>query len=471
MKLRFHPRTACALIVPCLTGCAGPAPYDWGDVLYQRIVDHPDAPPTVRDAEALDADTSTTAAAYRDVSFITNGSLTAEDAVRIAIRNHPEMRRLAYLVGAASARESQAQLPPNPSFAFVGEALGSRAGRGGETAYLLEQEFVTAGKRKKAGAVAESDRIEAQAEFLAMEFEIATQVRLRFVHAVAADRRRALQRELVDLSNELLSAAQARMEAGAATESERLRAEVVAEQAAIDLATAEASCEAARAALAAAIGIDHPIEGPLGDDLEHRPELPDRAEVVEVTLHRNQRIDQAKNAIERAQRAHELAKANATPNVVVAIGPRYSDPESETTLDVGASIAIPAFDRNQGEIAATLAERISAGAALGSVKLELIKAVSAAWGSYATARATIDAYERSLLPKSERTLALTREAYEAGKTDYLRLLDAQQSYVRSQSAFVDALEAAHEAAAILDGLMQRDTPWRDSLTNEEDHNS
>ncbi|MCA9307398.1 MAG: TolC family protein, partial [Phycisphaerales bacterium] len=64
-------------------------------------------------------------------------------------------------------------------------------------------------------------------------------------------------------------------------------------------------------------------------------------------------------------------------------------------------------------------------------------------------------------PKAERTLDLTRQAYERGKADYLRLLDAQQVVVESRIAYVDALQRLQEAAALLRELTQHNAPWRE----------
>lgn len=449
---------ACVALLPSLCGCAGPSPYEWSDPLYQYAVDRR----SNDDASTGNADPAAPTESRLVISQAYGEQLTIDDAIRLAMMNHPELARIGHQVSAASAREVQAGLHPNPSFVFDAEALGSEAGPGGETAYLLEQEFLTAGKRKKTAAVAEADRIRAQTVFRATEFAIATAVRRQFTRAVAAQRRHELLTQLAELSRTLETVANARVEAGDAAEPDRLRAEVVAEQAAIDQAAAASAAIAAQLALAAAIGDSGAERFDLKDDLDSRPAIPERRAIVELAIERNQRIDLAELGIERAERAHDLAKANATPNVVAAIGPRYSDPENETTLDVGASIELPIFDRNQGEIAATLADRLSASAALGAVKLSLISAVSDAWSAYASAQSTISIYEQSLLPKAERTLTLTREAYEAGKADYLRLLDAQQSYIRSQVAYVDALEALHLAVATLEGLMQRDAPWRQS---------
>jgi len=393
--------------------------------------------------------------------------LTLDEAVRFAVLNHPDLVRSASAVRAAGGRELQAGLYPNPAFNIDAEALGTEAGEGGETAFIVEQELVTAGKRRKAQAVAEADRLIRQAAFRGTEFEVATQVRRAFANASAAAERRAAQRALLDLATELLDAAEAQVEAGAVTEPDRLRAEVVREQAAIDLRTAENDAEAAKEALAVSLGLDGALEAALHHDLSTLPELPPREDAVKLVLAQNSDIEQARLAIERAGRAHKLAQAQAIPNVTVAAGPRYSDPDNETTLDVGLSIELPLFDRNQGEIAATLADRIGTGAQLGSVRLSLIEAVSEAWSAYESARHTVETYGSSLLPKAERTLDLTREAYRAGKIDYLRLLDAQQTLVRSRVVYIDALASLHEAAAILEGLMQRSAPWRDAINPED----
>jgi cobalt-zinc-cadmium efflux system outer membrane protein len=213
------------------------------------------------------------------------------------------------------------------------------------------------------------------------------------------------------------------------------------------------------------MGLDKPITLPLSSESRNLPELPDQDALLTAALEANGRIAVARLAIERAQRAHSLAKAQSIPNIVASIGPRYSDPDDETTLDVGLGVEIPLFDRNQGNIRAALADRLSSAAALREVQLELIAEVSNAYTAYQSARAAVTRYDEQLLPKAERTLDLTRQAYQRGKADYLRLLDAQQVVIESRIAYVDALQRLHEAAALLQELAQTEAPWRDSSTD------
>jgi cobalt-zinc-cadmium efflux system outer membrane protein len=460
MRQSIQRAAGLAALLVLTAGCAGSHLREWRDPLYLRHVATGD-----RQAESHDRITPRPAdpgSQGEPPAISPDAALRIDDAIRYAVMNHPALRRQAYGVRAAAWREIQSRLSPNPSFAVEAEALGSDAGRGGETAFLLEQELVTSGKLAKTGAVAEADRLLAQSSFQEAVFGVATRVRGAFVAAVASEQRLISERELLSLADELLTSADAQVEAGAATEPDRLRAEVVREQAAIGLYAAESSAAAARRNLAATLGIDGALEATLVGDLMALPALPSREETLARALEQNTRIERALLAIERARRAHELARAQSIPNLRATLGPRYSDPERETTIDFGLGIEVPLFDRNQGEIAATTADRLAAGASLGAVRLELIGAVSQAWSSYESALFAVESYRSSLIPKAERTLDLTRQAYRAGKTDYLRLLDAQQTYVRSRIAYVDALEALHQAAAVLEGLMQSSLPWRDA---------
>jgi outer membrane protein, heavy metal efflux system len=208
------------------------------------------------------------------------------------------------------------------------------------------------------------------------------------------------------------------------------------------------------------MGLKAPVLLPLTTKVDGVPQFADLESFVASVLDANSRIEVARISVERARRAHELARAQVMPNLVASIGPRYSDIDNETTVDLGLGMRVPLFDRNQGNIRSALAERLSAGAELRAVQLELLSEVSQAWAAYDAARLATTRYREQLLPKAERTLDMTRQMYVRGKTGYLRLLDAQQVVIESRIAYVDSLERLQEAAALLRELAQTDTPWR-----------
>jgi cobalt-zinc-cadmium efflux system outer membrane protein len=445
-----------------VAGCAAPLDQSWNDPVYSdtrvRYL-QADEFTALRPDRSEEAEPSRTA-------LDSLAQLSVGDAIRVAIAHAPSLRRAGYQVDIAAGRVTQAGLYPNPSFAFDAEAIGSEVGSGGETIYRIEQEIVLGGKLSKARSVAESDRLAAQAEFVAAEFALASQVTRAYFAVVAARERLDNRQQLIELSDRLLEAATAQVQAGAATEPDQLRAEVVREQAQIELESARLDFDAAKRGLASSMGLDKPIDLPLSSDSRSLPDFPDREVILEATLSQNGRIELAQLAIERARRAHSLAKAQAIPNLVASIGPRYSDPDNETTLDFGLGVDIPLFDRNQGNIRAARADRLSSAAALREVQLALIAEVSTAYSAYQAAKVAVTRYDEQLLPKAERTLDLTQQAYQRGKADYLRLLDAQQVVIESRIAYVDALQRLHEAAALLRELAQTEAPWRDSSTDQ-----
>ena len=220
------------------------------------------------------------------------------------------------------------------------------------------------------------------------------------------------------------------------------------------------------------MGLDSPITVPIEGDLEAVAVLPERDEVLERVLLRNDHLEVARLGIERARHAHELAKAQAWPNLTAFAGPRCSDIDGESTMDVGVEMAIPLFDRNQGAIAEALAERLKAGTILGQTQLQLIQATSESWSVYDTARAAVTKYREVLLPMSRRTLDLTEQGYRSGKFDYLRLLDAQQLFVQTNIVYVDNLLRLQQAAALLEALMQAElNEFSTDITSVKDDNA
>ena len=221
------------------------------------------------------------------------------------------------------------------------------------------------------------------------------------------------------------------------------------------------------------LGLDEPIDIPMSTSIDELPDLPLYEDILSSTLSANSRVSLARVAIERARNEHQLAKANSRPDLFVSVGPRYSDIDNETTIDVGLSLEVPLFDRNQGAIDAALSERLTASAQLQSIQIELASEVSAAWSVYQSALSATNRYQNRVIPKAEQTLDLTRQAYQGGKADYLRLLDAHQIVIESRLAYLTTLEQLHSAAALLNQLSQSNASWRiarnDKQENAEDN--
>lgn len=449
-----------AIGVALMSGCAGPLDRRWDDPSYRSIQER------YSEHDRLASDGQCVVGAQPKLDLETLDALRLEDAIRIAIDHNPSLRVAGYRIDAASGRVVQAGLYPNPSLSFEAEGLGADDGSGGEQAYVIEQEIVLGGKLERARDVAESDRLAARAAFVAQEFVVAGRVTQAYYAGVLAQEVLTMREELSVLSTQLLDAARAKVQAGVATYPDQLRAEVAFEQSQIELDAARFEVVASKQRLASAIGIESQIVLALSSSIDRLPELPSREELMALTLKANSQVALARIAVIRAKQQHALVKSDAVPNLVASVGPRYSDIDDETTVDLGLSLEIPLFDRNQGEIRAALAERLAASAQLQGVQLDLLGEVGQAWSAYESAKSSADRYRMNLLPKAEQTLDLTQQAYQSGKVDFLRLLDAQQVVIEARIAYMTTLHTLQISAALLNEYTQIHTPWRDPRTDD-----
>lgn len=446
----FRPHFVCVCLLIVLSGCAAPLSNSWDDPLYARFMQ--DYSANESEVEALEQTQAKTQIQDSVLSHL--DTLNLEKAIAIGLMNHPRLRARAYDIRAAQGREQQARLGANPSIAVEFEGLGASEGSGGESAYVVSQEFITAGKLEKAGLVAQAARFQSQAEFSATKADFIANVKTAFYSVLAGEKRVEARQRLADVAGQLLASVNAQVVAGSAIEPDRLRANVASQQAGLELKNAEAELFVARRSLMVNLGLETPITLPLDGDLENFAVLPQRDEILQRVLTHNSNLEVARLGIERARRAHDLAKAQAWPNITAFAGPRFSDIDGQTTMDAGIEMAIPLIDHNQGAIAEALAQRLKAGTMLGQAKLDLIEVTSKAWSDYKTSRDATTQYREVLLPMSRRTLDLTEQGYKSGKFGYLRLLDAQQLFVQTNIVYVDNLLRLHKAAALLEALMQ-----------------
>jgi outer membrane protein, heavy metal efflux system len=106
------------------------------------------------------------------------------------------------------------------------------------------------------------------------------------------------------------------------------------------------------------------------------------------------------------------------------------------------SVPIPIFDRNQGEVARTLAARAQAeqqhAAVLGQVKTEVKDAYEALQTSDRVARD----YESGYLDIAQKSRDISEYSYRRGAASLLDFLDAERSYRATQLAYRQVI-AAH----------------------------
>jgi cobalt-zinc-cadmium efflux system outer membrane protein len=118
-----------------------------------------------------------------------------------------------------------------------------------------------------------------------------------------------------------------------------------------------------------------------------------------------------------------------------------------------ASVPLPVFDRNQGNIlearyqlAKTEAERRAAAVRVQTALAETHAALSAAYSEAVTLRDEV-------LPGAQQAFEAAREGYHQGKFQFLDVLDAQRTLFEARGQYLEALSAYHQAVAALERLI------------------
>ena len=152
-----------------------------------------------------------------------------------------------------------------------------------------------------------------------------------------------------------------------------------------------------------------------------------------------------------------LARRLRIPSLGLNVGAEFNDPTQEgTNRFVGLSVAIPIA----GPAAAAVAqgERDQQTALVERERREAALAAESAWGRSRAARLRYEALDRQVLPAVRQTADLTRLAYQEGKVDVFRLLDAERLLSEAAVDRADAYEAWGTARADLLRVTAQDGP-------------
>ena len=167
--------------------------------------------------------------------------------------------------------------------------------------------------------------------------------------------------------------------------------------------------------------------------LQNRPDY--RASVLGVTA---------------AQSQINLAKANAKQDVGGTFD--YTHTAGQNSASVFASIGLPFFDRNQGEIARTRYALLQAQETQSSTSDTVMSDVSSAYEALRSNEEIVQLYISGYLKQAEESRDISAYAYKRGASSLLDYLDAERSnratqlgYRQALAEYMTALEQLKEA--------------------------
>lgn len=367
-------------------------------------------------------------------------ALSLGEAIDRALRENPRLRAAAERVDIAAGQIRQARLIPNPEVGWEGEEItGDRRGFGeAEHTLTLSQVIELGGKRSARIKSARSGVSIAEIDLESLRQDVLAEVTTLFTAAALSQRRLVLINESIGLAEELRTAAQQKVDAGAAPTAEAIRAGVAVSNARLDSVTAHTYWLNTMAALAAMWESSEPDFDSVRTELPQVIGVPTMSN-LQPLLEENPDIRRGTANIQRARHSHRMARALSVPDLTVSAGPRFLAEDRSQTFVLGVSVPIPIFSRNQGDIARSKSAIREAEWEHRAVVIQLRSSLAKALQNMGSAVHAIETMRDEILPAATAVFEEIQRGYRQGRFDYLDLLAAQQDLIGARMRHLDAL--------------------------------
>jgi outer membrane protein, heavy metal efflux system len=392
---------------------------------------------------------------------VSKGEVTVDALVEHALAQNPDLQATRAGVEVAQGQLRQAGLRPNPmldlgvqksvtgpdnnitaSLTLPLDLNGRKAGRVGVAAHELEF---------KRAQVAERERqLKAEVRMKAGEL-LATRRNLRFTQA------------LLRVNRDALGLLRARVARGAAPplEANLLLVEVNHLETSVHLLQSQVDVLTLQLKILVGFGPEASLV--LQGELHPVPLRLDRQEGLKQALAARSDLMATRAEMAIAEASIEKERAEGRWDASVNVGYMRQDMgfhllglteqgETQPIQDIfhyvggGVTIMLPLRNRNQGNIAAAMAETTAAQRRLAFALLTVRQEVTAAFVRYEATKRALEIYAQGVREVARQNLEVVRKTYELGQTSLLDLIAEQRRYINIETGYTDALQQVHDAA-------------------------
>lgn len=387
--------------------------------------------------------------------------LTLDHALQRAVNSNPKLVAADRDIGIAAGKHVQAGAIPNPELSFeLDNAFGTGDFRGfnsAEKTIGLGQLIELGGKRGARVAAGAAELQSARWQREAVRLEVLSDTAVAFFNVLGAQRKVQIFDEQIAALDRLSPLLQRRISAGASSPGEIARVQVASDLVRVERERARTTLAVARRELAVLMGTSRVDFSHVTGNLAQIGRLPE----FPVLL---REIDKNPQLIRwtaiRAQKDAELlsARLKGIPDLRLELAwklmrePGEFGSRNNQAFRVGASIPIPVWDLNLGNVSAAREERAKVEAERDGSRAALILTLAKAYDGQAGALREIDLLRRSALPSARRAIETIESGYSQGRFALLDVLDAHGTAAQVAQREQEALVIFHTSVATIQGL-------------------
>lgn len=389
--------------------------------------------------------------------------VTLEQMEKMATETNPTLRQAETEIRATKARQTQAGLYPNPTLGYTGDEIRGGSVSGGKQGFFVQQTIVTGGKLGLSRDIYTKEMKLAEIEAEEQKIRVQSAVKMAFLRVLAAQELLDARRDIAKIAADGLETQKRLSNTGQADETEVLNAEVEAQRMRMMVRMQENTLREEWRSLAAVVGQpDLPLATVAGNMERDWPQL-NEEQVVEAIAKESPATRIADAAAVRAQSLLARAKREPIPDIQIRAGMEYNHelldhaPFAKGWEGIAeASVEIPLFNRNQGNMAEARASIDRMELEKKRIALTLRERAASVLDQYANARLMATEYRDELLPRAKKAYSLMVDKYGLMLASYPRVLDSQRKLYELQIEYIASLEAVWTNGISLQGYLLTD---------------
>jgi cobalt-zinc-cadmium efflux system outer membrane protein len=388
------------------------------------------------------------------------GEFTVDDLVTQALTENLELQAVRAQVAATQGRLQQAGLRPNPMLDLG--IQDSVTGPDNNIIVSLTLPLDVGGRKAGRVGVAAGELEMARAQVAERERQLRADVRLKAGDFLAAQRNLRVTEDLLQVNHKALDLVRQQVARGAvpALEENLLRVEVNRLDASRRLLEGQVAVLTLQLKTLVGLGPEAPLL--LRGELRPTPLRFDLQEGLTRAL--AARSDLLMARAEVAMAAARILKEKAEGGWDASVNVGYMRQnfgydlmgltergETQPIQDVfhyvggGVTLMLPLRNRNQGNIAAAMAETTAAERRLAFVTLTIGQEVTAAFTQSEAAQRALEIYTQGVREVARQNLEVVRKSYELGRTTLLELIAEQRRYIEVEMGYTESLKQAYGA--------------------------
>lgn len=386
--------------------------------------------------------------------------LTFKEALHQAYQNNPELQAEIDKAQAMRGYFIQSGLYPNPQVTLTGENFG---GSGAYSSYEAAETTLSVTQPIPLGHRLQYLKKATYADYLASLASINVQkavlyvaVGVAYVDALYASQWHVVTKKLIILNQDIVTAIERRVNAGAGAELDLRLAQVRLGEARIQESKAGREALLQRAKLARLLGntirtdnelVDKGLPGTLWNWPQLLKKIAGSPQLLQMKL-----LLQAKRATITA------VKKSVWPDLNIQLGGRHFSDDGSNAAVVSAFAQVPVYDRNQGKILTAEAQYTQTAHEYRGTQLEVRQNLYASFLQAQQNNYEAQLVTKSLLPLARKSIKLAQEGYQMGRYTYIELSVALNALYEEERHYQQAHADYHKSLIQITGLLGLDNP-------------